>query len=210
MVIECNDLFKNRFPFSKPVTENNSYNGGSSNAWDTLYNKKNPPPANPVNNYGGGGFVNNNNNWGAPNVPASGWNANNNNSWGNNNNNGWGNNNLSSPNVNNGGWNTNNNNGGWGANTGANTGGWGGNNNNSWGAPNNPPIGGMSGLINGGNNAANHTNNIASAQKFVGKQKVSLEKINASYIKVIEKNQQLDVMRQCLSSEETYLRKENF
>ena len=25
-----------------------------------------------------------------------------------------------------------------------------------------------------------------------------------------EKNQQLDVMRQCLSSEETYLRKENF
>lgn len=175
--MECYDTFKLRFPFSKPVAENNMY-GGSGNAWDNLYNSKNPPinngfnnvPANNWNNNNAGWNNNQANQWG---TTGNNW-ANNNNGWGNNPNNGWVN-----PNTN--------------ANTNANT--W-GTGNNTW---NNGGMGGMGGIISGG--GVGVTNSIASAQKLVGKQKQVLQQINASYAKLIDKNQLLDATKYSLQTE---------
>lgn len=125
----------------------------------------------PENNYGGnnawGSQYNNKNNesYGFINPNT---NNNNNNSWGSNNN--WGNNNA--PN------NT------WGINTA-----WGNNNNVGWGNKNNNwnnnnqwqgNIGGMGGII-----PSNPVNTIASAQKYVGKQKQILTLIHNQYLKVL-------------------------
>lgn len=205
MVIECYDLFKSKFPFSKPVE--NSY--GAGNAWDALYNSKkpsnnyggngsfNPPPAS--NNWGSPSSWNNNtntnaNNWGASNqgwpnnnTANNGWN-NNNANWNNNNPNPntWGNNNWTEP-TNNNNWNSPNtvNNNIWGPNP----------NNNTWGQP----VGGMGGMGGmGGLVGTNVNGTIASAQKLVGKQKQSLAQMGAQYAKVIEKVQQLDVTKRSL------------
>ncbi|XP_031505788.1 uncharacterized protein LOC116268129 [Nymphaea colorata] len=205
VVIECYDIFKSRFPFSKPIAENPTY---SNNAWDNLYNSKkptnnntggwnNPPPVNP----NGGWGTNNNTGWGA-NQQASSWGNNNNNTgWGGSNNNTWGSNN------NNTGWNANTNT--WG-NQSSNSS-W-GSNNNTWGAAGGAiggAIGGMGGM-GGIMGSSNVTNTIASAQKLVGKQKQTLQQMNAQYLKVIDKVQVLDVTKQSLESEESYLRTENF
>lgn len=196
VVIECYDMFKNRFPFSKPVAENNNYSG---NAWDALYNAKKGTGSS-------GGLNNNpnpNNNWSNPSPPpnsgwgnpnagwanqsSSGWNANNGNNWGGSNNAGWGGNTTSN----------------WG-NQPANNNSWGSQPpSNSWGAGNNPnsgwgnAVGGMGGM-GGINNSNNSTANIASAQKLVGKQKQTLQQINGQYLKLIEKVQVLDATKQAL------------
>jgi hypothetical protein len=201
VVIECYDIFKSRFPFSKPVIENNNY---GNNAWDSLYNSK-KQPINNNNNYGGSGSFNNTG-WGSnPNTNA---------------NTGWGNNQA------NNGWNTNANNwGGSNTNTWGSSSGWNTTANNTWGNPpaNNPPAnnwgnaggwggtaatGGMGGM--GGIMGSNATSSIASAQKLVGKQKQTLQQMNGQYLKVIEKVQVLDIAKQSLESEESYLRTENF
>ena len=54
--------------------------------------------------------------------------------------------------------------------------------------------GGMGGIMAGGN----VTNTIANGQKFVGNQKKTLASMSVQYIKVLEKNQQLDTTRQSL------------
>jgi hypothetical protein len=186
VIIECYDVLKNRFPFSKPSNENGY---GGNNVWGSMYNN------NANNNNGGFGFVNPN-----PNV--------NNNSWGNNNN--WGNNNAGWGNNNNnwannwGGTNNNANSWGspsaWGNNTNAN---W--SNNNNWNNQWQGSVGGMGGII-----ASNPVNSIAAAQKYVGKQKQTLALVNNQYVKVLEKNQILDTTKQSLESEESNLRKESF
>lgn len=198
VVIECYDIFKNRFPFSKPVAENPTY---SNNAWDNLYNSKKP-----TNNSG----LNNNGGWNNPSVnPNSGWG---NNNWGSNQPSSWGNNNNNWGGSNNNTWGNNNN--GWNTNA-ASTNTWGNQPaNNSWGSNSSwggtgGAIGGMGGM--GGIMASsNVTNSIASAQKLVGKQKQTLQQMNAQYLKAIEKVQVLDVTKQSLESEESYLRTENF
>lgn len=53
----------------------------------------------------------------------------------------------------------------------------------------------------GGFGNGNVTSNIASGQKYVGKQKQTLNQINAMFIKVLEKNQILDATRQSLEIE---------
>lgn len=68
-------------------------------------------------------------------------------------------------------WGNNNNNKGWAPNNPTtNNNAW-GTNNNAWGA-----MGGMGGIVPGGNNA--NTNNIVAAQKLVGKQKQLLMQLN--------------------------------
>ena len=203
VIIECYDVLKNRFPFSKPSSENNL---GGNNVWGSIYNNKN----NGNNNNGEGfGFVNANTNnnagWGNNNT---GWNSNNNAGWNNNSNAGWNNNNNNN-------WANN-----WGANNNTNSLGspssWGNNNNNwannnNWNNQNNQNnqwqgnTGGMAGII-----ASNPTNSIAAAQKYVGKQRQTLVFINNQYLKVLEKNQLLDTTKQSLESEESNLRRESF
>jgi hypothetical protein len=228
VVIECYDMFKNRFPFSKPVAE-----GNSGNAWDNLYNSKKGTTGTTSSNFIGG--YNN-----PTNPPNNNWNANSNNGWGSSNpqwgnapqNPGWGGNNNNWGASNNNNWGGSNN-AGWGGNTSANT--WGSNPPaNNWNNPpvNNPPVnnawgnsnsawggvsggmggmgggmGGMSGIMSGGSNV---TTSIASAQKLVGKQKQTLQQMNGQYLKLIEKVQVLDATKQSLESEESYLRTENF
>ena len=145
VIIECYDMLKTRFPFTKPVSTSNIY--GNGNAWDNLYNKNNPNygfnPVNPVNTN-----AVNPNNWNANtanNNVSAGWGQTNNVAWGNNNT--WGANNANN-NVNPNGWNANN---VWGGN----------NNNNQWGG--NVPMGGMGGIT------GNSTSMILSAQKLVAK-----------------------------------------
>jgi hypothetical protein len=183
VVIECYDILKSRFPFSK-VSSENTY--GGNNVWGKNSNG----------NYGGGGFIN-------PNTgPGNNWNGNNNNAnWGTNNNNNWGNN------AGNNGWETNN--VAWGANN-ANTNPspwgnnsnpwdtnktnpWGNNNTNPWGANNQTggtggmgAIGGMGGIIN------------STAQKFTVKQKQTLTQLNVHYTKLLDKTQVLDATKQSL------------
>lgn len=79
IIIQCYDVLKTRFPFTKPV----EHNPVSNNAWDQLYNKNQNN-----NNVGGGGFNNpNQNNWGQGGNSqwnkAGNWGGNN--SWGNQN-----------------------------------------------------------------------------------------------------------------------------
>jgi hypothetical protein len=150
VIIESYDLFKTKFPFSKPVAEN-KYVSGANNAWDSVYKKNTNTNA---------GFNNNNNvAWGNNN--NNGW-GNNNNGWGNNNNNTWGNN------VPNNSWgNPNNVASNWGDN--ANTNNWGQNINN----PQKEAKGGMSGIIGGGMSGiiggGNINTSIDSAKKLVNK-----------------------------------------
>lgn len=192
-------MFKNRFPFSKPVAENN-YSG---NSWDALYNSKKGTGSS-GGNFGGGFNTNpsSTNNWNNPSNPP---------------NSGWGNSNAGWSNQQNTAWNANNNN--WGGNNnnwGGNNAGWAGNTSSNWNQPannnwgNQPannnwtgsssnsgwgnPMGGMGGII----SSNNPTTNIASAQKLVGKQKQTLQQINGQYLKLIEKVQVLDATKQAL------------
>lgn len=195
VVIECYDMFKNRFPFSKPVAENPNYSG---NAWDALYNAKKGTGSSGA-NFGGNNNWNNpspppNSGWGNPNAgwanqPSSGWNTNNNSNWGANNNNWGGNNNAGWGGNANSNWGNQPVNSQWGNQPASNN--WGGNNPNSgWGNA----VGGMGGIM----GSSNATANIASAQKLVGKQKQTLQQINGQYIKLIEKVQVLDATKQAL------------
>jgi hypothetical protein len=53
----------------------------------------------------------------------------------------------------------------------------------------------------GGNmNAGNINNAISSTQKLVSKEKATLDKINTQYLRVIDKNQNLDIIKQSLES----------
>jgi hypothetical protein len=89
----------------------------------------------------------------------------------------------------------------WGANNQQNWPNNWGNTTGGWGAKS--PMGGMGGIMTsgGGFGNGNVTSNIASGQKYVGKQKQTLNQINAMFIKVLEKNQILDATRQSLEIE---------
>lgn len=92
----------------------------------------------------------------------------------------------------------------WGANNQQN---WANNWGNTSGGWAKPPMGGMGSIMSGGGGFGNVTTNIAAGQKYVGKQKQSLNQINAMFIKVLEKNQILDTTRQSLEVEESTLRR---
>lgn len=128
-------------------------------------------PSSTENSYGGNNAwaatYNNNNNAGFGFVNPSTSNSwgNNNSNWGNN----WGSNSATNnPWGNNNSW-GNNNNAGWGNNNN-----W--SNNNQWQGS----TGGMGGIM-----SSNPTNTIATAQKYVGKQKQTLTLIHNQYLKVL-------------------------
>ena len=85
---------------------------------------------------------------------------------------------------------------------------WGGNNN--WGNQNQnqwqqPSKGGMGGIMGGGGmvpggGGSNPTSTIASGQKLVGRQKQTVGSFKNYYLNLIEKTQNLDILKQSLES----------